>query len=98
MSINIDILKVDEGRKLYRKSKNNQEHNMSQEQQENEEILDEDDEFDEGDYGFVISANGELKSILMPEDLMDDPPIEIKRILKIFGIKNIHQLEPRTLH
>lgn len=70
---------------------------MSQEQQENEEF-EGDDDFDEGDYGFVIGPNGELKSILMPEDLMEDPPMEIRRILKIFGIKNIHQLEPRTLH
>jgi hypothetical protein len=36
--------------------------------------------------------------MMLPEDLMDDPPLEIKKILRIFGIKNIHQLEPRTLH
>lgn len=57
-----------------------------------------DDDFDEGDYGFIIGANGELKTMMLPEDLMDDPPIEVKRILKIFGIRNIHQIEPRTLH
>ena len=71
---------------------------MSQETELNEEIFDEDDDWSDGDYGFVISPDGELKSVLLPEDLMDDPPIEIKRILRIFGIKNIHQLEPRTLH
>jgi hypothetical protein len=57
-----------------------------------------DDDFDETDYGFIINADGSLKTMMIPEDLMDDPPIEIKRILKIFGIKNIHTLEPRTLH
>lgn len=55
-------------------------------------------EFEEGDYGFIISANGELKSIMFPEDLFEDPPVEVKRICKIFGIKNLHQLDPRTLH
>ena len=63
-----------------------------------EEIPDDDDEFIDGDYGFIITAAGDLKSVVYPEDLMDDPPTEIKKILRIFGIKNIHQFEPRTLH
>lgn len=63
-----------------------------------EEIPDDDDEFSEGDYGFIITAAGDLKSIVYPEDLMDDPPPEIKKILRIFGIKNIHQIEPKNLH
>lgn len=66
---------------------------------ETEEIIDDDDdEFEDGDYGFIIGSNGELKTMMLPEDLMDDPPMEVRRILKIFGIKNVHQLEPRTLH
>lgn len=67
---------------------------------EYDEALTDDDEedFEEGDFGFIIGANGELKSMMLPEELMEDPPLEIKRILKIFGIKNIHQIEPRTLH
>ena len=71
---------------------------MSQEREEDSLENFEEDDYDEGDYGFIIGADGELKSMMIPEELMDDPPIEIKRILKIFGIKNIHQLEPRTLH
>lgn len=54
--------------------------------------------FEEGDYEFVISANGELKSIMIPEDLMEDPPKSVARILKIFGIKDIHSLTSGTLH
>lgn len=69
---------------------------MNREQEEFS--VDDNDDYDGGDFGFVIGANGELKSIMIPEELMDDPPKEVKRILKIFGIKNIHQLEPRTLH
>lgn len=72
---------------------------MSRELVSDEEIFDsEDDDYEEGDYGFIIGADGTLKSMMIPEDLMEDPPKEIKRILKIFGIKNIHDLEPRTLH
>lgn len=63
-----------------------------------EEEFDDEDDFDETDYGFIINADGSLKTMMIPEDLMDDPPMEIRRILKIFGIKNIHTLEPRTLH
>lgn len=65
-----------------------------------EEHIDEDvdEEYDEDDYGFIISANGDLKSIMFPENLMEEPPQEIKRILKIFGIKNIHDLGNNTLH
>lgn len=62
----------------------------------NEEFSEE--EFEEGDYEFVISANGELKSIMIPEDLMEDPPKSVARILKIFGIKDIHTLTSGTLH
>lgn len=63
-----------------------------------EDELPEDEDFDDDDYGFIISPNGKLKTFMFPEDLMDDPPPEIRRILKIFGIKSIHQLDPRTLH
>jgi len=57
-----------------------------------------DEDFNDTDYGFIIKSNGSLRTMMLPEDLMDDPPLEIKKILRIFGIKNIHQLEPRTLH
>jgi hypothetical protein len=60
------------------------------------EKFDLDDEDD--DFGFIISADGELKSMMIPEELMDDPPPEIEKILNIFGIKNIHILDGRTLH
>lgn len=57
-----------------------------------------DEEFEEGDYGFIISPTGELKSMMLPEDLMEDPPKSIKKILKIFGITDIHLLSEKTLH
>ena len=63
-----------------------------------EEIPEDDDDFSDTDYGFIIDANGELKTMMLPEELMNNPPSSIKKILKIFGIKDIHQFEPRTLH
>lgn len=56
------------------------------------------DDYDETDFGFIISASGELKSMMIPDLLMDDPPAEVKKILKIFGIKDIHSIDSRTIH
>lgn len=70
----------------------------------NEEFIDievEEDDIDDyadDDFGFIISSTGELKSMMIPDLLMDDPPAEVKKILKIFGIKNIHSIDSRTLH
>ena len=61
----------------------------------------EDPEFDDlnsDDYGFILGPDGELKSIMYPEDLMENPPSKIRKILKILGIADLHQLDPRTLH
>lgn len=73
---------------------------MSDQVLSNEEL---EQEFDEGeftqdDYGFVIGPDGTLKSIAYPENLMEDPPLEVERILKIFGIESLENLTPRTLH
>jgi hypothetical protein len=56
------------------------------------------DEYSADDFGFVIGPDGELKSMMIPEHLMDSPPEEVQFILKMFGIDSIHQLEGRTLH
>jgi hypothetical protein len=57
---------------------------------EHEDELDIDDEYDEGDYGFILGADGELKSMFAPEEFFLDPPPKVKRILKILGIKDIN--------
>lgn len=61
-------------------------------------IEEQDDEIEPDDFGFIIGPDGELKSIMYPEHLMDDPPEEIKLILEIFGIDNIETIENRILH
>lgn len=59
---------------------------------------DDDGDFTQDDFGFIIGPDGELKSIMYPENLMEDPPEEIKMILEIFGIDSLETAENRTLH
>lgn len=61
------------------------------------EEVDEND-FTSDDYGFVIGPDGFLKSVMYPENLMEEPPEEIYRILKIFGFTGLEELTPRTVH
>lgn len=62
------------------------------------EEYEEDDDFGRDDFGFVVGPDGELKSLSIPEHLMDDPPEEVKLILSLFGIDNIHDLNNKILH
>jgi hypothetical protein len=62
------------------------------------EEYEEDSDLGPDDFSFVISGDGELKSFMIPEHLMDDPPEEITLILKLFGIDDIHELGCNTLH
>jgi len=60
-------------------------------------------EIDENDTGpddfiFVLGPDGELKSITVPQHIMEDPPEEVEYILSLFGIDDINMLENRTLH
>ena len=49
-------------------------------------------EIDHGDYGFVISADGELKHMFTPEEFFLDPPPVVKKIFKLLGIKDINSV------
>lgn len=55
------------------------------------------DELGQDNYGFVIGADGELKSVFMPsQDDSDALPDNVQKILEVFGINNLN--EERTLH
>jgi hypothetical protein len=56
------------------------------------------DESSIDDFAFVIGPDGELKSMIIPEHLMDDPPEEVQLILKLFGIEDLNTLDDRILH
>jgi hypothetical protein len=62
------------------------------------EEIDENDDFGRDDFGFIIGPDGELKSLMIPEHLMDDPPEEVLAILEMFGIDDIHDIDNRLLH
>lgn len=58
-----------------------------------EEVVDDydlNDEIEDGDYGFVIGADGTLKSMFAPDEFYLDPPSSVKKILKVLGIKDIN--------
>ena len=62
------------------------------------EEYDEENEYGPDDFGFVLGPDGDLKSFMIPEHLMEDPPEEVLAILSIFGIDNIYDFENRILH
>ena len=62
------------------------------------EEYEESDDFGKDDFGFVIGPDGDLKSFMIPEHLMEDPPEEVTMILSLFGIESIHELSSKLLH
>lgn len=55
------------------------------------------EELGENDYGFVVGADGELKSVFVPSADIETPiPNNVLEILKMFGIHNMGG--QRTLH
>jgi hypothetical protein len=55
------------------------------------------DEINNDDYGFILDANGDLKSILMPEDY-DEIPEKIIEVFKMFGITDLNEIHLRLGH
>jgi len=69
--------------------------------QEQEELEALDHEIEDGDYGFIISADGELKHMFTPDEFDLDPPKVVKKILKLLGINDINAVafdQDQTLH
>lgn len=62
------------------------------------EELEEEDEFSRDDFVIVVGPDGELKSLVYPEHLMEEPPEEVLAILNMFGIEDLDSLESRVLH
>jgi hypothetical protein len=56
---------------------------------------------DDEDFGFVISPDGELKAVFLPDAGVTVIPKTVQKILKIFKIDDISQIElttSETLH
>jgi len=51
------------------------------------------------DYVFVIGPNGELKQVILPDDLPFESPKNVSKILKMFKIWDIELLDGNdTIH
>lgn len=58
-----------------------------------------DTEISDEDYGFILGPDGKLKSVFLPENLPFKAPKNITKILKIFGINDISDIDgTETLH
>jgi hypothetical protein len=73
---------------------------MTQPLNNRQDTLLEDDDFldniDEEDYIFIMDSQGNLKTVLLPEDYnINDLPDNIQKALEFFGV---NKLENRTLH
>lgn len=47
---------------------------------------------------FILSPDGQLKHLLIPETLLDALPVEVQDILEILGIDDLSNIKCRTLH
>ena len=52
-----------------------------------------DTEISDEDYVFILGPDGELKSVFLPESLPFKAPKNIAKILKIFGINDLENLD-----
>jgi hypothetical protein len=54
------------------------------------------DSITDSDYIFVVSSDGQLKSVLLPQEFEADPaPDSVQKILTVFGITGF---ENQTIH
>jgi hypothetical protein len=51
----------------------------------------------EEDYGFILGPDGELKSVLLPENMPFEVPEKLAKIFEILGYSDPDQLDS-TLH
>lgn len=56
-----------------------------------------DDEITDEDYGFVLDAEGNLKSVFMPSDYFEVPD-KVKAIFASLGINNPEDVYIHTIH
>jgi hypothetical protein len=47
---------------------------------------------EDDDFGFLIDSEGNLKTVFGCDDLFDDPPENVVKILEIFGIGSARNL------
>lgn len=56
-------------------------------------------ELGDDDYCFVIGPDGELKTVMLPDNLPFKTPKNIEKILKLYGISDVSNMSGiETLH
>jgi hypothetical protein len=60
---------------------------------EYEEMLMDDQDIGDDDYGFVFDSDGNVKFVFVPDNLPFKPPKNILKILKILGITDLSQFD-----
>jgi len=60
------------------------------------EVDDNDVEISNTDYGFIITADGELKTFFCPDHPDGWPPKEVIKIFKIFKITDLSEVLPQS--
>lgn len=54
------------------------------------------DSIADGDYIFVVGSDGQLKSVLLPQEFESDPvPESVQQVMTVFGITGF---ENQTIH
>ena len=79
---------------MQKDQKNSQQNNEVEEEQEDYSL---EDEIQADDYGFIFDAEGNLKTVLMPEDY-DEIPEKIIELFKLIGVTDMEEIRARVGH
>jgi len=52
----------------------------------------------EDDYGFIVDSEGNLKAIYLPDNPPPKHPKNVQKILKLFGLDDVDQVDNPTIH
>lgn len=56
-------------------------------------------EIEDDDFGFIVDANGDLKSVFLPDNMsVSDLPESVQKIFELFGIDDPDRLDNTTIH
>lgn len=50
------------------------------------------------DYGFIMTADGDLKAVFMPRDFEFQVPEVIQKVFNLFGIEDPVSVQVHTVH
>jgi hypothetical protein len=58
-----------------------------------------DDDISDDDYVFILGSDGELKQVILPENVPFKAPKNVNKILKVFGVHDVSNIDlDATMH